>query len=119
MINLRTNTTGEHTPDRDVLIEDRGEALTIVAFGGIAGRVGMPPYEWKKITCRLKANIVFMRDFDQTWYQNHLSKIHSCSLPEPFRAHNVLSQLVRRGPTITLGNSMGGFAAIAYGQLLG
>jgi len=102
----------------EVLIEDRDSSRTIIAFGGVNGRLGMPPFEWQKITENLDANIVFIRDIEQAWYQRLLGKRYlsrnELSLIDPR-----LGAIISGRQTITLGNSMGGYAAIAFGSLLG
>jgi hypothetical protein len=90
--------------------------VTLVAFGGIRGGLGIPPYEFFRVTEGLPVRRVFVRDLDQVWYLRGVRGLGD-TLPEAAAAlGEALGAPVR---LVTTGNSAGGFAAIAFGSLLG
>ncbi|HEY8018305.1 MAG TPA: hypothetical protein VIG53_02305, partial [Actinomycetota bacterium] len=46
---------------------DAGET-TLLAFGGIRGGLGIPPYEFFRVTEGLPVRRILVRDLDQVWY---------------------------------------------------
>jgi pimeloyl-ACP methyl ester carboxylesterase len=105
----------------DVWVEDRGSPCTVFAFGGINGRLGIGSFEFQKVTRNLDANLVFARDNGQAWYQSVLAK--KAAVPDALceLAPQVNHLLLAAGDAtrvITIGNSMGGYAALVFGALL-
>lgn len=86
----------------------------VVAFGGINAGLGIPPFEFFNLLNGVQLNKLFIRDYEQTWYQ--------LGVNEDFRTPNDLAAHIREladgSPIITLGNSMGGYAAILFGVLV-
>lgn len=90
----------------------------IIAFGGLAGELGIPRFEFLKIASTLPASKVFIRDPYQAWYQfgispqintvNKLAQSIQTLIVEPSKAPKVL----------TIGNSAGGYAALLFGCLI-
>lgn len=39
----------------------------LIAFGGINGALGIPPFEFFKITSELKVNKIYLRHLNQSW----------------------------------------------------
>jgi hypothetical protein len=90
----------------------------IVAFGGMAGQLGMPPFEFFKATGDIPVKRLFVRDLHQAWYHRGIpgygSTLESTAtaLGELLADHDVERLVVT-------GNSAGGYAALAFGTLLG
>lgn len=89
----------------------------LVAFGGIAGALGMPPFEFFRIAAGLECKRIFVRDVHQAWYQGGLPGI--CG-DFAGMASFLRDQLACAGVErlVLVGNSMGGFAALLCGVLL-
>lgn len=89
----------------------------LVAFGGRAAGLGMPPFEFFKLLQGVPTRRMFVRDLKQAWYQLGLPGIAN----DPpgiaaFLAPHVRAPGVKR--TVFIGNSMGGLAAILFGAWL-
>jgi len=98
---------------------DKGSQATVIAFAGLAGMIGLPDYEWKKITTDLEMNIILVRDPTQSWYQVFLTNGIGQGLQSMLREVGALALLERSGGKFAIGNSMGAFAALSYGPSLG
>lgn len=86
-------------------------------FGGIAGAIGMPPFEFYRAASILDDSKVFLRDPAQAWYQRGLPGIG----PDILAVGDYLQQTIARARASRVtfvGNSMGGFAAILFCALL-
>ena len=93
-------------------------APALVCFGGIAGGLLGPPFEFLRLTEHLNVSRVFVRDLEQCWYQRGLKGLGTNVLDTA----GGLSKLVSNcSPTRTVfvGTSSGGFAAAMFGSLLG
>lgn len=89
----------------------------MIAFGGLQGFTAIPPFEFLNLTRDIPCKKIFVRDFEQVWYLKGLPGI----APNPEGVAEYLrgvirSQSVRR--VVTVGNSMGGYAALLFGALL-
>lgn len=86
-----------------------------IFFGGIAD---MPQFEFYNYTKRINENKIFIRDLAQCWYQDGLpgisNDIHST-------AKYIQRQIESLKPKkiFFVGNSMGGYAAMLFGNLIG
>ena len=100
-------------------IEDPGQSKDLVFFfSGMAPERFPPPYEFVSSTTGLSACRVYVRDLHQIWYQEGISGLSS----DVDGSVESLRQLLRErggGRTIACGNSMGGYAALLFGYLLG
>lgn len=89
-----------------------------VFFGGISAGINMPVYEFYRASRILDCNKIFVRDTFQAWYQLGLPSISADLFGTAEHLRELLADL--RAPDVTfVGNSMGGFAAIAVCALLG
>jgi pimeloyl-ACP methyl ester carboxylesterase len=89
----------------------------LLAFGGINGRLGMPPFEFFNLTAGFETQKIFVRDLHQAWYQYGLAGV-TASVDETAQH---LSKMIRaQNPVrvVVCGNSMGGYAALLFGLLL-
>lgn len=89
----------------------------IIAFGGIYGALGMPPFEFFNITSDLDANKIYIRDLYQSWYHRGIPRIAK-NIDDI--AKYIMQELKRylQKQLIVCGNSMGGYAAMLFGFLL-
>ena len=89
----------------------------LIAFGGIAGALGIPPFEFFNLTKDLDLNKIYLRDLSQTWYHSGLPGI-SKNIEET--AYFLRQKIDESGAdkVIVFGNSMGGYAAILFGILI-
>lgn len=110
--------TDVNNPIKSIIMDFKypGQPL-LIAFGGIAGALEMPPFEFFQIAKNLMINKVFIRDIKQSWYHDGLPGISGnidetvTYLKELILNHNV-------GKVVIFGNSMGGYAAILFGILI-
>lgn len=95
-----------------------GGESALVLFGGIAGGVSMPVFEFFRLTAGYPTNKLYLRDPRRAWYL--------LGLPEAPGGlagvgERIASEVARSGATriIAAGSSAGGFAAIRFGVALG
>lgn len=89
----------------------------LIAFGGMVGALGIPPFEFFNLTKNLNVNKIYLRDLNQTWYHSGLPEI-SENIDET--ASFLRRKVVESGANkiVVFGNSMGGYAAIVFGILI-
>ncbi len=89
---------------------------TVIAFGGMLTRLGMPPAEFLKTFMVKNMNTVFVKDFKQCWYQQGLLALSNNTRSS---VELIKKQIPSRQEKVyTIGTSAGGFAAILFGVLL-
>lgn len=96
---------------------DRDGDTLFITFGGISQGIGMPRFEFYRITQSLPAKLVFIRDFSQAWYHLELPDIGI----GPQAIAKVIEQLKKTTNAkkiVCIGNSMGGYAALLIGSLV-
>lgn len=91
--------------------------VLLVAFGGIAGELGMPPFEFLRMTRELKVNKVFIRDLMQVWYQSGVPGIGTTIDDIEEKIRNI-KETSSSKKLVMIGNSAGGYAAILLGNKL-
>ncbi len=89
-----------------------------IFFGGIAAGIAMPPFEFYNSAKIIEENKIFIRDFDQCWYQNGLPGISKDIYSTANFVKNEI-QHVNPEKVYYVGNSMGGYAAILFAALIG
>ena len=89
----------------------------LVAFGGIYGGLGIPPFEFFNLTKGADVKKLYIRDLDQCLYHRGL---RGMSTDIPSTAEVIRELLVEsKAKTITFtGNSQGGYASLLFGSLL-
>ena len=105
----------EQTSIEENLVE--GSERLLFFFGGIAGAIGMPPFEFYRAAEALEHSRVFLRDPSQAWYQRGLPELG----PDALSIGKYLEKkVVDSGATEVrfVGNSMGGFAALLFCAML-
>jgi len=90
---------------------------TVISFGGMISKLGMAPKEFMKSFIDKNINILFLKDFQQCWYQKGLLGISKnvVETVEFIRGELPINQQ----HVCTVGTSAGGYAAILFGVLLG
>ena len=88
-----------------------------IFFGGINSRIGMPPFEFYNSSKIIGENKIFVRDFSQAWYQSGLKGISKNALDTAEYIKNLVDEL-NPDNVCFVGNSMGGFAAILFSELI-
>lgn len=100
--------------DKDIHTLGSGAKTTIFAFAGPADRLGSvgDPFAFMKTLHEQGANTVLMRDRHRAWYQRGVVGVG----PGPADVAKLVCNATGPGRrVVTLGMSMGGFAAILFG----
>ncbi|HYJ60051.1 MAG TPA: hypothetical protein VE032_01135 [Actinomycetota bacterium] len=103
-------------PTVGFLAEPAGPPVTLVAFAGIRGGLGIAPFEFFRVTEGLGVRRILVRDLDQVWYLRGIRGL-GASLPEA--AARLRAEIGEGARVVLTGNSAGGFAAIAFGAIIG
>ncbi|MDP5030748.1 MAG: hypothetical protein NWQ54_15560 [Paraglaciecola sp.] len=104
--------------NKSVEIEIVAESKELyIFFGGIAAGIAMPPFEFYNAAKIINSNKIFIRDFTQSWYQNGLALI-SEDIDGTVRFIQLKINELKAEKIFFVGNSMGGFAAILFCNLL-
>jgi len=94
-----------------------GSEKLFLFFGGIAGEIGIPPFEFYRASKIIDSSKVFLRDINQSWYQRGLPTIgdDAYAIGEYLR-----NTIIKSGASDVyfVGNSMGGFAALLFCSML-
>lgn len=88
-----------------------------IFFGGIAAGIAMPPFEFYNSSKIIDENKIFVRDFDQCWYQNGLPGISKDVRSTAWQIQTKIKEIAPQ-KTFFVGNSMGGYAAIMFAHLV-
>lgn len=101
-----------------VELDIKGAEITLLSFAGMRQVIGVPRAEFfKTLSGSDRYNIIFLKDFNQAWYQCGLFGISDNVDDTVGYLKSIIPPSTKR--LITLGSSSGGFAAILYGSLLG
>lgn len=95
-----------------------GARTMLIAFGGMRGALGMPPFEFLRVTGRLRTSRVFVRDLAQAWYHRGVPGLGSTIDDAAAGIRTVLESCPPKRLVVT-GTSAGGYAALVFGTLLG
>ena len=102
-------------PDSHVVLDMETDSRTLlVLFGGIAGGVSMPVFEFFRLASELPVKKVFLRDPRRAWYQRGTPGIGDSSAS----VQRFLEAAIERAEAdrvVMVGASAGGFAALLYG----
>jgi hypothetical protein len=104
-------------PGCPLAVSASASRTALLAFGGIVGALGIPPFEFFNVTRDFPLTRVYVRDPDQAWYHRGLRGL---TLNVRSTAHALGALLKERSAerTVLVGNSMGGYAALAIGALM-
>jgi len=102
------------------VVTDIGEDRSVlqVAFGGLAQGMGMPPFEFYNLTSSFPTSKVYVRDLGQSWYHGTLPGVGRGIRDLRDYLQGLLDEH-QPNRTVFFGNSMGGYAAMLFGHLLG
>lgn len=93
---------------------DGGGRSLLILFGGIAGGVSMPVFEFFRLTAEFPGQKVFLRDPSRAWYQLGIPGIgDSAGAVRDFLEQTIARSGAER--VIMAGASAGGFAALLFG----
>jgi hypothetical protein len=92
-----------------------GSKRLVIAFGGLRGAIGMPPFEFLRSLDDLRLNRVFLRDPEQAWYHRGVEGVGPDIDSVAARLREVAAEMEA---VFTIGNSAGGFGALLFGALL-
>lgn len=95
---------------------DKGAEETLIVFGGMATRPSMPPKEFFASFMLKKINIIFVKDFQQCWYQNGLVGLTSDIESTVLYLKSLIPHQTKK--LTCLGTSAGGYASIRFGVSL-
>lgn len=102
---------------KGILIEKNNSEFLLVSFGGINQGLGIPVFEFFNSLKLLGFDKIFLRDFNQMWYQKGVdSNINDLLLLKEFIKHEINLKSYKK--IVFLGNSMGGYAAILFGIMI-
>lgn len=105
----------DQSPVREDLMP--GSEKLFIFFGGIAGGIAMPPFEFYRASKIFDSGKIFLRDFSQSWYQRGLLTVGD----DAFAIGEYLKTKISESgasEVIFVGNSMGGFAALLFCSML-
>jgi|TARA_B110000495_G_scaffold203404_1_gene226923 hypothetical protein len=91
--------------------------IIFVIFGGILQALGMeiPPFEFVNSLKEKKLDVIFIRDFKQAWYSFGVEGLGK-NIEET--SNNLCNKISKYNHIITMGNSMGGYAAILFAEMI-
>ena len=98
-------------------LEEPGN-VALVLFGGVNNQIGMPPFEFFRLTQDLPVKRIFLRDHEQAWYHRGVRGAGN-SIDEVVECLAQLFVEAKVDKVLMVGNSMGGYAALLFGNLLG
>lgn len=101
----------------EIDLSKSGENL-YVFFGGIAAGIAMPVFEFYNSSEIIEHHKIFLRDFSQCWYQDGLPSIGKDVYSTAKRLRNEI-EIINPKKVYFVGNSMGGYAAILFSNLIG
>lgn len=102
-------------PETHVALDLSGDARTLlVLFGGIAGGVSMPVFEFFRLTAGMPGKKAFLRDPRRGWYQLGLPGVGPAAQDVRRYLDRVIAEAdVER--VVMAGASAGGYAAMLFG----
>ncbi|GAB4341412.1 MAG: hypothetical protein Kow0089_15780 [Desulfobulbaceae bacterium] len=104
--------------ESSVLEEYSGPELPLlICFASIGGKLPTPPFEFQGVARPHRTNKLFLRDLHRSWYHAGLADVTSgIEETAAFLREKVRETGASR--VITMGNSMGGYAALLFGKLI-
>lgn len=106
-------------PETHVALDLSGDARSLlILFGGIAGGVSMPVFEFFRLTAGMPGKKAFLRDPRRGWYQLGLPGVG----PSVHDVRRYLDQIIAEADVdrvVMAGASAGGYAAMLFGAWCG
>ena len=105
--------------DKDYLMEfNEDKKPLIITFGGIGGGISQPLFEFKNFLKKnINCHVIFIRDTKQSWYQRGVIGLGDNINEVTNNIKEIISK-INYSKIITIGCSMGGYAALLFGNLL-
>jgi hypothetical protein len=98
-----------------ILISKAASENLLASFGGINQNLGMPVFEFYNSIKDINCDKIFLRDFHQSWYQKGVDdNINNIDKLIVFLSNETNTYK----KVCFLGNSMGGYAALLFGNIL-
>ncbi len=97
---------------------DGSSEVLLISFAGVGIGVGVPYFEFLKILRGVPVQKMFVRDVYKSWYHAGLKGL-SANVDQSVEVLRGMIEESGARRVLTIGNSMGGYAAILYGALLG
>lgn len=97
---------------------DTSRNVLLVCFSGLAGKLGLPIFEFNRLTGKMDGvNKIYLRDAQKLWYHRGVQGVGK-NIPSvvEFLKKYTLHPATRR--IVVLGNSGGAYAALLFGHLL-
>src|SRR5262245_37470221 len=102
-------------PDTYVVFDLSPESQTLlVLFGGIAGGVSIPVFEFFRVREGYPSKRVFLRDPRRSWYQLGIPGVGDTALAVKSMLDDTIARS-RANRVVMVGASAGGFAAMLFG----
>lgn len=98
-----------------VEIVDVGSKTTVIAFGGMATQLSLPPKEFFRSLMKHNVNILFIKDFLQCWYLKGLLGVCDTFEVIPDYLNKVMPANTQN--VLAIGASAGGYAALKLSQI--
>src|SRR5918998_5958042 len=106
-------------PDAHVVLDLATDSSTLlVLFGGIAGGVSIPVFEFFRLTSGFPAKKAFLRDPRRGWYQLGIPGVGD-SAADVRAFLSAVIERARAERVVMAGASAGGFAALLFGSWCG
>jgi len=90
----------------------------LLAFGGMKGKLDIPPFEFFGLTGEMPTKRLFVRDLKQAWYHRGVRR-HGATIPAVAEHLERIIARQRIERLVVVGTSAGGYAALIFGSLLG
>lgn len=105
--------------EKDYLVEfNKDIKPLIITFGGISGGIHGPLFEFKKFLSKnIDCHVIFIRDTNQSWYHKGVIGLGE-NINEVKNNIREIINKINYSMIITIGGSMGGYAALLFGSLL-
>jgi pimeloyl-ACP methyl ester carboxylesterase len=97
---------------------ESGSGTLLVAFGGMHGDIGMPPFEFFAATGEIPIKRLFVRDLRRAWYHKGIEG-HGETITAVADSLHELIAGYEVDRLVVAGSSAGGYAALVFGALLG
>ena len=103
----------------DYLIDSNDEIKPlIIAFGGISGGIYQPVFEFKNFLQKnVDCHFIFVKDTNQCWYHKGAIGLGN-SIDSASHNLKIIINRINYSKVLTIGGSMGGFAALLFGSIL-
>jgi hypothetical protein len=105
--------------EKDYLVEfNKDIKPLIITFGGIGVKIHKPLFEFKKFLSKnIDCHVIFIKDTNQSWYHKGVIGLGE-NINEIKNNIKEIINKINYSMIITIGGSMGGYAALLFGSLL-